>query len=95
MSGFAKTELEIAGMMGISPEEYNRARLEEARTAEINSMLTPDEMKACNAVGADPLDFLKETGRFNINHLLSQNEIATCRALNVDPVDFYFAKKYK
>lgn len=95
MSDFAKSELEIAAMLGISPEEHNRARLKEARTTEINSMLTPEEMKICNAVGTDPLDFLKEAGRFNINTLLSQDEIATCRAMSIEPLDFYFAKKYK
>lgn len=95
MNDVTQSELKIAGMMGITPEEYHMARAKEAREVAINAMLTPEELKICNMCGTDPLDFLKTDGRLNVNTLLSQDEIATCRALNVEPLDFYFAKKYK
>ena len=95
MSEFKKTELEVAQMCGVSPEEYRMAVQREQKSAAINLLMTPDEKKICDCTGTDYLDYLKESGKLDMEKLLTSDEIDICKVLNIAPLDFYFAKKFK
>lgn len=95
MSEISKSELDIAEMCGLSPEQYQTAVNQEKKQAVIQSLMTAEETKICKMTGVDPLDYLKTAGRLDLNTLLTRDEIATCSVLNVAPLDFYFAKKFK
>lgn len=86
---------DFARMAGLSKEDVLTAERKEAREKTLLLLMTPDDIKICQMLGNDPLDYLKESGKLDINTLLSQDDIETCKVLNVAPIDYYLARKFK